>query len=211
MQSENYINYLIERYPCLLSIKEQIIDGYEILRNCYAAGNKVLISGNGGSAADAEHIVGELMKGFKKQRQIPDEFRKCLVEIDKEKGENLANKLQGALPTISLNNHLALNTAFLNDIDGNFMCAQQMYGYGRKGDVFLGISTSGNSDNIINAAIVAKALGLKIVILSGKDGGRLKSLADAAVIVPNNETYEIQELHLPIYHTWCLMLEEEFF
>lgn len=208
---QKHIDCLIERYPNLECIKNQIIDGYEIISRCYANGNKVLVTGNGGSAADAEHIVGELMKGFKKQRKIPDEIRKKLIAINEEKGLVLADKLQGALPTLSLNNHLALNTAFLNDVDGYLLNAQQVYGYGKEDDVFLGISTSGNSENIVNATIVAKALGMKTIVLTGKDGGKLKNLADIAVIVPNFETYQIQELHLPIYHTWCLMLEDEFF
>ncbi len=212
---DNEINkhteYLLSRYSVLASIETQIVDAYYLLEHCYSMGGKVLIAGNGGSAADADHIVGELMKGFKKQRHVTKEFSDLLVKVDKEKGEILADKLQGALPTISLNNHIALNTAYLNDVDGNLVCAQQLYGYGKENDVFIAISTSGNSENIINAAIVAKALGIKVISLSGRGGGKLKNLSDVAVIVPNDETYEIQELHLPIYHTWCLMLEDKFF
>ena len=171
----------------------------------------MLIAGNGGSSADAEHIVGELMKGFKKSRFVSEEFADKLRKIDGERAEELIEKLQGGLPAISLSSHPALCTAYLNDVDGNLIVAQQVYGYGKEGDVFLGISTSGNAKNIMYAAAVAKAKGMKVAALTGKDGGKLGKAADAAVIVPEPETYRIQELHLPIYHVLCLMLEERFF
>lgn len=202
---------LIERYPVLESSRNDIYDAYKVLEECYQNGNKLLVAGNGGSAADAEHIVGELMKGFVKPRELCDDFQKELKAIDPVKGAVLAEKLQGTLPALSLNMNIGLNTAFLNDVDGLLILAQEVYGYGEAGDVFLGISTSGNSVNINYAAIVAKAKGLKSIALTGKDGGELKNRVDVAIVVKEMETYKIQELHLPIYHALCLMLEERFF
>lgn len=207
----NHIENLIKRYPVLKRIKTDIINAYFILEDCFKDGGKLLIAGNGGSASDAEHIVGELMKGFKKQRNVELDFSRKLTEIDQNKGKELSEKLQQGLPSISLTNHSALSTAYLNDIDGKLCFAQQVNVYGKERDIFLGISTSGNAENVIYAAIVAKAKGMKVIELSGKDGGKLKDISDVAIIVPEVETYIIQELHLPIYHCICLMLEEKFF
>lgn len=206
-----HINLLMERYPKLESIKQQIIYAYLLLEGSYENDGKLLIAGNGGSSADADHIVGELMKSFKKKRRVTDEFAQKLEAIDIEKGKVLADKLQDGLPAIALSNHSALNTAYLNDVDGLLCFAQQVNGYGKSGDVLLAISTSGNSKNILYAAITAKAKGIKVISLTGKDGGKLKKISDVAIIVPENETYMIQELHLPIYHCICLMLEDRFF
>lgn len=206
-----HIELLINRYPVLEIIKDEIINAYYVLEESYENGGKCLIAGNGGSAADAEHIVGELMKGFKKQRKISEEFAKNLMDIDSEKGKELAEKLQNGLPAIALNNHSALSTAYLNDVDGILCFAQQVNGYGKRGDVFLGISTSGNSENVYYAAVTAKAKGMKVIGLTGKNGGKLKNISDVLIVVPENETYMIQELHLPVYHCLCLMLEEKFF
>lgn len=206
-----YINLLIERYPALEPIKNQIIKAYLLLEESYKNGGKLLIAGNGGSSADADHIVGELMKGFKKQRKVSDEFAQKLENIDKEKGKILAEKLQCGLSAISLSNHLALNTAYLNDVDGLLCFAQQVNGYGKSEDVLLAISTSGNSKNILYAAITAKAKGMKVIGLTGIDGGKLKEISDVAIVIPENETFMIQELHLPVYHCLCLMLEDRFF
>lgn len=208
---EKYLEELIERYPVLEGIKGQIWEAYEMFRDSFSQGGKLLVAGNGGSCADAEHIVGELMKGFLKKREVPEAFAGELISIHKEKGAELAEKLQGGLPAISLGGHPGLSTAFLNDVDGDLIYAQQTYGYGKPGDVFLGISTSGNARNIEYAAITAKAKGMKVVGLTGKDGGKLGQLADVAIIIPETETYKIQELHLPVYHAFCLMLEEAFF
>lgn len=205
------IDLLIERYPVLNSVRDDVMQAYLLLEHSYKSGGKLLIAGNGGSAADADHIVGELMKGFKKQRKIDQEFTLELKKAGGTVGEGIAEKLQGALPAIALHNHAALNTAYLNDVDGLFCFAQQVYGYGRADDVFLGISTSGNSKDVLYAAITAKAEGMKIIGLTGKDGGKLEALSDAAIVVPENETYRIQELHLPVYHCLCLMLEDHFF
>ena len=206
-----YLDELTERYPSLAAIRTELERAYEVLRECYASGGKLLAAGNGGSCADSEHIVGELMKGFIKSRRLPEELRRRMEEIGGEQGRKLAEGLQGSLPAIALTGHPGLSTAFLNDVDGEMILAQQLCGYGAPGDVFLGISTSGNSSNVDYAVTVAKAKGLKVIGLTGKDGGRLGQRADVAVIVPERETFKIQELHLPIYHVLCLMLEERFF
>ena len=206
-----YINTLIERYPKLEGVRQSIIDAYLIMEECYENGGKLLIAGNGGSAADSEHIVGELMKRFKIQRPVGDEYAQRLMEIDSERGRELAKNLECSLMAIPLVAHEALSTAYINDVDGYGVFAQQLFGFGRKGDVFLGISTSGNSKNIMNATVVARASGIKVIGLTGANGGELAMVADTAVKVPETETYMIQELHLPIYHCWCLMLEDRFF
>jgi len=211
MKETDYLEELINRYPRLEPVKEDISKAYEVLAECFASGHKLLAAGNGGSAADSEHIVGELMKGFVKQRRVPEEMAEKLKEIDPQAGDELAQKLQGSLPAIALTGHPGLSTAFLNDVDGLMVYAQQVYGYGKEGDVLLGISTSGNAANVYYALVAAKAKGMKVIGLTGKDGGKLGKYADTAVIVPEQETYKIQELHLPIYHTLCLMLEEHFF
>ena len=207
----NYLERLVERYPALDGMKDTIEEAFQIMKASYENGGKLLVCGNGGSASDSDHIVGELMKGFVKKRQVPQEFASALKAVDEEKGAELAKKLQGGLPAIALSGHPGLSTAYLNDVDGDLVYAQQTYGYGRINDVLLGISTSGNSKNVDYAVIAAKAIGMKVIGLTGKDGGRLGKSADAAIIVPEQETYKIQELHLPIYHALCLMLEERFF
>ena len=206
-----HINTLIERYPKLEGARQSIIDAYLIMEECYENGGKLLIAGNGGSAADSEHIAGELMKRFKIQRPVCDEYAQRLMEIDSERGTELAKNLECSLMANPLVAHEALSTAYINDVDGYGVFAQQLFGFGRKGDVFLGISTSGNSKNIMNATVVARASGIKVIGLTGANGGELAMVADAAVKVPETETYMIQELHLPIYHCWCLMLEDRFF
>ena len=205
------LDLLVERYPVLAPLKGDIYTAYTMLRDCYEAGGKLLLAGNGGSCADAEHIVGELMKGFKLPRKLRPEMCEQLTEADPERGPVLAACLQQGLPAIALSSHQALNTAFMNDVDGNLMFAQQLGVLGCPGDVFLAISTSGNSKNVYDACVMAKAKGMKIIALSGKTGGRLKNIADLSLIMPSDETYMIQELHLPVYHCLCLMLEEHFF
>ena len=206
-----HIDLLIERYPVLKSIKDSIIDAYLLMEQSYLNGGKLLIAGNGGSASDSEHIAGELMKSFKMERRIPDDFKEKLISIDSVRGEQLAKNLQQPLLAIPLVSLEALSTAYINDVDGYGVYAQQMLGFGKPGDVFLAISTSGNSKNVMNATVVARALGVKIIGLTGAKGGELVSVADVTVKVPSEETYMVQELHLPIYHCWCLMLEERFF
>jgi D-sedoheptulose 7-phosphate isomerase len=207
----DYLQLLITRYPVLSGISSHIKKAYDILIHSYKAGGKLLIAGNGGSAADSEHIAGELMKGFVKKRPPLPAFIHELQKIDPESADYLGAHIQTGLPAIALTGHQSLSTACLNDIDGNIIFAQQLYGYGKPGDVFLGISTSGNAKNVIYAAITAKAKGLKTIALTGGTGGGITKYADVSIIVPEKETYKIQELHLPVYHTLCLMVEEYFF
>ena len=206
-----YINLLMKRYPSLEIEKDNIIGAYLLLEKCYANGGKLLVSGNGGSAADAEHIVGELMKGFKMPRRPKTDFRKKLISENQELGEVLAENLQGALPAIALDGHPALSTAYMNDCEPLLCFAQQVNGYGEAGDVFLAISTSGNSKNILYAVTTAHAKGMKVIGLTGEKSSKLEQMSDVCIKVPQTETYMIQELHLPVYHCLCLMLEEKFF
>ena len=208
---DHMLDELIKRYPILERVREDIGAVYGILERCYENGGKLLIAGNGGSAADAEHIVGELMKGFVKKRPVSEEIEKALKTVDPQMGAELSEKLQQGLPAIALTGHAGLTTAFMNDVDGSMIYAEQVLGYGKEGDVFLGISTSGNSKNILYAAVTAKAKGLKVIGLLGRDGGRIRGYSDTAIVVPEQETFKIQELHLPVYHALCLMLEEYFF
>lgn len=205
------LNELVMRYPVLGIVRDDVNKAYSLLEACYENGGKLLIAGNGGSAADADHIVGELMKGFVKRRPLPKELKCALIDTDPIRGRELSEKLQQGLPAIALTNHAALSSAFANDVDGMLSYAQQVNGYGKEGDVFLGISTSGNSENVMYAAVTAKAKGMKVIGLTGRDGGKLAKLADVAIVVPEQETYKIQELHLPIYHALCLMLEDHFY
>ena len=205
------LDLLVKRYPELVTVKGKIADMFEMIRECYESGGKLIIGGNGGSCSDAEHIVGELMKGFCSLRPLNDDMKQKLVEIDSEIGAQLAENLQRGLPAVALSSHPALNTAFLNDVSGDMMYAQQINSIATEKDVLLAITTSGNAKNLRYAAVTAKAKGMKVVALTGKNGGVMNALADVNVVAPNNETYQIQELHLPIYHTLCLMLEEHFF
>ncbi|MBQ6751045.1 MAG: SIS domain-containing protein [Bacteroidaceae bacterium] len=206
-----HIEHLIDRYPKLIVCKEDVIRAYEILEAAYASGRKLLVSGNGGSASDSEHIVGELMKEFKLKRKVFSEQASALKSIDAELGQILAENLQGALPAISLTGHSSLTTAFMNDALPELVFAQQVNGYGKNGDVYLGISTSGNSKNVLYAAVAAKSKGLKVIGLTGSHENRLMHYTDVCIRVPETETYKVQELHLPVYHCLCLMLEERFF
>ena len=206
-----YIDLLILRYPQLIVAKDCIVEAYQILEESYTNDGKLLVAGNGGSAADAEHIVGELMKGFVNPRKLEAEYSDALITVNKELGRVLSENLQGALPAIALDGHLALTTAYLNVCEHLLCFAQQVNGYGRKSDVFLGISTSGNSRNILYAATVAKAKGMKVIGLTGEKDSKLSEISDTCIQVPETETYKIQELHLPVYHCLCLMLEDKFF
>lgn len=206
-----HVDSLIARYPELTVCQNDIIGAYKILESAYANGRKLLVCGNGGSAADSEHVVGELMKEFKLKRKVFANQADAMKAIDSEMGGYLADNLQGALPAIALTGHSALSTAFMNDSESVLVFAQQVNGYGKAGDVLLGISTSGNSKNVIYAAITAKARGLKVIGLTGEKESRLSKLADCCIQVPETETYKVQEMHLPVYHCLCMMLEEEFF
>ena len=206
-----HIDLLAERYPSLESTRNDIVAAYLLLEESYKNGGKLLVAGNGGSAADAEHIVGELMKGFKLPRKPEADFAEKLVEENQELGSVLAENLQGALPAIALDGHPALSTAYMNDCEPLLCFAQQVNGYGKSGDVFLGISTSGNSKNVLIAATTAHAKGMKVIGLTGAKDSKLKDMSDVCIKAPQTETYMIQELHLPIYHCLCLMLEDKIF
>lgn len=208
---QKHIDLLLQRYPALSPIADELTGGYLLMQESYRQGGKLLVAGNGGSAADAEHIVGELMKRFKLPRPVPADLAQKLSAVDPARGAALAASLEMPLMAISLPAHEASITAFINDVGSADVYAQQLLGYGRPGDVFLAISTSGNSENILRAIVVAKALGMKVVGLTGRTGGKMGPMCDVAVHAPETETYMIQEFHLPIYHCWCLMLEDFFF
>ena len=202
---------LLDRYPALLPCREDIEASAQRIGDSFARGGKLLIAGNGGSAADAEHIVGELMKSFVLPRPLDAALMERLRKIDPQRGALLAQHLQQGLPAIALDGHPALSTAFQNDCEPQLVFAQQVIGYGQEGDALLAISTSGNSENVLYAAIAAKAKGMAIIGLTGARESRLSALADTCIRVPATETYQVQELHLPVYHALCAMLEEELF
>ncbi len=205
------LNELIDRYPTLLPIKDNIESVADEIIKCYENGNKLLICGNGGSCADSDHIVGELMKGFLKKRPISDELKLKMKSNNPEIEDSILNNLQMGLPAISLPSFTALNSAFCNDVDPELIYAQALMGLGQKDDILLCISTSGNSKNVYAAAKVGKALGLRIIGLTGATGGKLKEISDICITAPETETFKIQELHLPIYHYLCAKTEEHFF
>lgn len=208
---EKHLETLTVRYATLKETVPQIQTAYCCLEACFRNDGKLLVVGNGGSAADAEHIVGELMKGFRLPRRLDDTLGEKLISVHPDLGNTLLQNLQGALPAISLCGHPALSTAFMNDCSPELCFAQQTLGYGRAGDVLLAISTSGNSRNVLFAAVAAKAKGMQVIGLTGERKSGLSDLADICIRVPETETYMIQELHLPIYHCLCLMLEDQFF
>ncbi len=199
---------LFERYPALRACEQGLRAAFDLLATAYRGGNKLLVCGNGGSAADSEHIVAELMKGFLKRRPIS---AADAAKLEGAGGKEIAGRLQGTLAAISLPSQMSLLTAVANDGDYDLTFAQQVYGLGRAGDVLLAISTSGKSANVCNAAIVAKAFGLKSIALTGKSGGDLAPLTDIAIKVPSDNVAEIQELHLPVYHWLSTELEATFF
>ena len=206
-----YLDQFMQKHPEMEPVRKDIESAYRIIEKAYENGNKLLVGGNGGSAADAEHIVGELMKTFRKDRPITYDMKQRMMKIDPERGEQLGAWLQCSLPAIAVTGHTSLTTAVANDVEPRMSFAQQVFGYGKEGDVFLAISTSGNAENLMLAAVAAKAMGVKIVLLTGKDGGKLFPLADAAIVVPEQETYRIQEMHETVYHLICMELEEKFF
>ena len=205
------LDTLFSRYPALESCRTDIFAAAETICDAYRAGGKLMVCGNGGSAADAEHIVGELMKGFLKKRPLPEPLRGKMKAAFPEDADYLYQNLQGALPALSLVNQVGLGTAFANDQTPDLVFAQQVLGVGREGDVLLAISTSGNSKNVVFAVETARVLGLHTVALTGRSGGKLKGLTDVTVAVPDDETFRIQEFHLPVYHALCIAAEEEFF
>jgi len=209
----NPLSNMLYEYPALEICRQDIENTFTTLKTTFTNGGKLLICGNGGSAADSEHIVGELMKGFMLKRKIPDDVRtKIKVAYgSNESGEYICNNLQGTLPAISLTSQSALISAFSNDIEADMVFAQQVYGYGKPEDCFIGLSTSGNSKNVVYAAHVAKAIGLSTIAFTGQGSSKLQEICHVTIQAPSIITPKIQEYHLPIYHTLCMMLEEEFF
>lgn len=205
------INDLIGRYPVLNECREDIEKAKDAIIGCYEKGGKLLLCGNGGSAADCDHIVGELMKGFMLGRALSDEKKSEMKKNCPLVDDQLLSKLQGALPAVSLPSVTALNSAFCNDVDAELVYAQPLMSLAKENDILVAISTSGNSKNVFAAAKVAKALGIKVIALTGKGGGKLASVADILLSVPETETYKVQELHLPLYHCLCAMVEKYFF
>ena len=201
---------LFERYPVLEGIKTNVLNMFEIVNETYQNGGTLYCAGNGGSSADSEHIVGELLKSFKKERGVDENIASSLLNYG-EDGAYLLSKLEGSLPAVSLISQTGIITAFANDKSWDTAVAQQLYGLGKSGDCLLVLSTSGNSKNCVYAVLLAKAKGIKTVAFTGEGGGRLKEICDECICVPERETYKVQELHLPIYHCFCAMLEEEFF
>ena len=202
---------LYERYENLLTVKDSIENAKDEMIKSFENGGKLLLCGNGGSCADCDHIVGELMKGFLSKRGLPDEKKQEMMKNSNFIKSEWLDELQGGLPAISLTSPTALNTAFCNDVNPELWYAQQLMGLGKREDVLFCISTSGNSKNVCAAAIVGKALGITVIGLTGKGGGQLKEIADICICAPETETYKIQELHLPIYHYICAEIEKHFF
>ena len=207
----NQLDFLESRFPELCVCRSSLVEAGRLLIGAFGAGGKVLVCGNGGSAADAEHIVGELMKGFVKRRSLGAQEKASLASVDSVLGEVLGAGLQQALPAIALTGQMALNTAVANDNGGELPFAQQVWGYGSPGDVLWAISTSGNSRSVALAAVAAKAKGMHVLGMTGQGGGRLAELADICIKAPARETYQVQEQHVAIYHMLCLAVEEEFF
>ena len=211
MKEEIILDDMIKRYPDLESCKNDIWEACLAVIHCYSHQGKLLLCGNGGSCSDADHIAGELMKSFERGRPIDKNLKGSLISVSGERGAFIADRLQNALPAISLNAHSALFSAILNDVDANLVFAQQVAGYGEKNDVLIVMSTSGNSQNIVDAAITAKAKGLTVIGLTGQKGGKMKPYCDVTICVPSTGTAEIQEFHRPIYHTICRIVENRFF
>ncbi len=202
---------LITRYPQLGVCRGEVEEACRVLIRCFSTGHKLLVCGNGGSCADAEHIVGELMKGFLKKRPLSGDIRDKMKKENPLLEDGLLDQLQCGLPAISLTGSPALSTAFANDVNPELIYAQQVIGLGESGDVLLGISTSGNAANVYAAAQVARGLQMEVIGLTGRDGGKLKSCSDICIVVPEKETFKIQELHLPVYHALCAAAEAHFF
>ncbi|MBQ8340847.1 MAG: SIS domain-containing protein [Clostridia bacterium] len=211
MKNREIFDTLVARYPALESVCPDLEKLADRLCEVYVNGGKLLVAGNGGSAADAEHIVGELMKGFCRRRPLSEGAQSALIATDPERGAHLAKVLQQGLPAIALTGHAALSTAFANDCDPNAIFAQQVWGYGNTGDLLIVISTSGNAENLMLAATAAHAKGMTVALLTGEHGGKLSEVADIILRAPAKETYQVQEYHLPLYHALCLLVEDAFF
>ena len=209
--TQNFIDAFFERHPDLTPLREQIMQTCNILITAFQNGNKLLLCGNGGSCADCDHIAGEFLKGFLLKRPVSQNLKDTMAEKYGEYGAEIADKLQQGLPTISLNTHSAAISAFENDVDPELIYAQQVLAYGKPGDVLIGISTSGGAKNVAAAVMTAKSMGLHTIGLTGKDGGKLAQLAELPLIMPQCETYRIQEDHLAVYHLLCAVVEYELF
>ena len=211
MRNDKLIDQVCERYPALSDLRSRISDASEMIIGCYNKGGKMLICGNGGSSADADHLAAELMKSFESVRPLEESFKDRLYEISGIRGKYLAAKLEHSLPAISLSSNTALTTSVSNDIDPSLVFAQQIIGYGNENDLLIGISTSGNSQNIVDACITARALNINVIGITGKTGGKMKQYCDVLVNVPETRTAMVQELHLPVLHTICRMIENHFY
>jgi D-sedoheptulose 7-phosphate isomerase len=205
------INKLIRNYPVLEACKEDISAAFDLIKSVFENKGIILACGNGGSAADAEHMVGEMMKTFNLERPLAENLKRKLIQNFGNEGTFLADHLQCSLTAMSLVSQTSLTTAISNDVAAELIFAQQVVGYGKPGDILFAITTSGNSKNILNAVYIAKVMGLKVIGLTGRTGGKIKKYCDVAICVPADETSRIQELHLPVYHTLCAMLENHFF
>ena len=201
---------LLTRFPALECVKNDIIGAFELIKTTFENRGRLLLCGNGGSAADCDHIAGELMKSFKMKRPIDKELSDALSEMGDE-GKELSILLEKALPTVSLCEHNSLTTAYGNDRSPDAVFAQQLLGHGKAGDTLLALTTSGNSKNCLYAATLAKAMGIHVVSITGALGGRISALADVSIKLPETETYLVQELALPLYHYLCAELEKYFF
>jgi D-sedoheptulose 7-phosphate isomerase len=211
MNNDKPLDTLCDRYPSLTVVKNSIAEAARMIITCYSNSGKLLICGNGGSCADADHFAAELMKSFESARPLDETFKKRLYEISGTRGKYLGENLEHSLPAIPLPSHTALATAISNDTGASLVYAQQLIGYGDEGDVLIGISTSGNSQNIVDACITAKALNLNVIGITGKTGGKMKQYCDLLINVPETRTAWVQELHLPVLHTICLMVENHFY
>ncbi len=202
------LDTLFDRYPDMAACEAEVRAARELLRDAFGAGRKLMVCGNGGSAADSEHCVGELMKSFRFKRPVSDGVKAAYLEAN---GRECPDWLEGALPAISLVSQTALSTAFGNDEAAVGVFAQQVLGYGEAGDVLLAISTSGNSANVVEAAMVARAKGVRVIALTGAKESKLTNLSDVCIRVPRDEVFQVQELHLPVYHTLCAAVEADLF
>ncbi len=205
------LNELLNRYPQLTECQDELKKATAAMIDCYKNGGKILLCGNGSSCADCDHIVGELMKGFLKKRPLSTEQKTKMTSLSPLLEEETLSKLQGGLPAIALPSITALNSAFCNDVDPELIYAQSVMSLGKSGDVLIAMSTSGNAKNVFAAAKVAKGLGLTVIGLTGSSGGKLNQIADICIKVPETETFKVQELHLPVYHYLCAVVEDEFF
>jgi len=211
MKNDKILDQLCERYPSLSDLRDRIAEAAGMIIDCYTRGGKLLVCGNGGSSSDSDHFAAELMKSFESRRPLDESLKKRFTEISGSRGKILAEKLEHSLPAISLPSNTALTTAISNDIDPSMIFAQQIIGFGNEGDVFIGISTSGNSQNVVDACITARTLNLNVIGITGITGGKMKQYCDLLINVPETRTAWVQELHLPVLHAICLIVEDHFY